>query len=171
MNLWGGNGPSDFIQTNSWLVPKKLIEKAGGWRNYRCPDDDGEFFSRVILASGGIVYVPGVTNFYRRENNPHKLSANPQKKYIQNTLLTIDLKYKYLSAYANPLVKKAFAKQYLDFAVANFPQNRLHAAIAYRKFKAMNMQADLPLLGGTLVELIKKIFGWKTARMIKHVFR
>ncbi|MFN9113309.1 MAG: glycosyltransferase family 2 protein, partial [Bacteroidota bacterium] len=54
INLWGGYGRRNFIQTNSWLIPRNLIERAGGWRPYRCPDDDGEFFSRILLASSGI---------------------------------------------------------------------------------------------------------------------
>jgi glycosyltransferase involved in cell wall biosynthesis len=169
LNLWGANGESEFIQTNCWLVPRHLIEKTGGWRNYRCPDDDGEFFTRIVLASRGIVYVPGITNYYRREITKNKLSANPQKKYVQNTLLTIDLKYSYIKNKGQTeLVNKTFAKQYLDFGVERYPQYKTLSAIALRRFQQMNQRAKLPLLGGKMIELIKNIFGWRLARLIKH---
>lgn len=169
LNLWGANGESEFIQTNCWLVPRHIIDKGGGWRNYRCPDDDGEFFTRVLLAGKGIVYVPGIMNYYRRQVTKHKLSANPQKKYVQNTLLTIDLKYHYIKGRApGELLNRAFAKQYLDFGVERYPQHKRLSAIALKRFQQMNQQAKLPLLGGKLIELVKNIFGWRFARIIKY---
>lgn len=172
INLWGGNGQSNFIQTNCWLIPRSVITKAGGWRNYRCPDDDGEFFARVLLASEGIIYVPEVMNFYRRINTINKLSANSSSKYIHNVLLTIDLKYSYLKAATNNKgIDYAIAKQYLDFAVHQFPQHKIFSKIAYKRFKQLKQDVDLPVLGGKIIELIKSILGWKLARIIKHTFR
>lgn len=173
VNLWGGNnGKSNFIQTNCWLIPRTLIDEAGGWRPYRCPDDDGEFFARVLLASKGIIYVPGVMNYYRRENTEHKLSSNSKNKYVQNTLLTIDLKYKYLEEkYNDEKLDKAFAKQYLDFAVHQYPQQKILSQLAMRKYLKIGQRATLPLLGGRTIEIIKKLFGWRVARIIKYRIR
>ncbi len=172
IDLLGAKGESNFIQTNCWLIPRPLIEKAGGWRAYRCPDDDGEFFSRIILASEGIVHVPGITNYYRRDKRANKLSAHPGNKYLQNVLLTIDLKYGYLkSRVEDDLLRKAFAKQYLDYAINHYPQCKKLSAIAYRRFKTMNRKAELPLLGGRMIEAIKNILGWKAARLLKYYCR
>lgn len=172
LDLLGAKGESNFIQTNCWLIPRQLITKAGDWRAYRCPDDDGEFFSRVILASAGIVHVPGIFNYYRRDKRANKLSSHPGNKYLQNVLLTIDLKYGYLKNRVNePALQKAFAKQYLDFAIYNYPQCKKLSAIAYRRFKQMKAKAELPLLGGRIIEAIKNILGWRIARLIKYYFR
>ena len=171
INLLGVKGESNFIQTNCWLIPRSIIDKSGGWRNYRCPDDDGEFFTRVLLASDGIVYVPGVMNYYRRAATEHKLSSNAKKKYVQNTLLTIDLKYKYLKGRtSDEKVCKAFARQYLDFAVYNYYKHRILSKIALRRYRQMRQTATPPLLRGNLIEILKKIFGWKTALFIKSYF-
>lgn len=170
INLLGGNGTgSNFIQTNCWLVPRAIIEKSGLWRNYRCPDDDGEFFTRVLLASEGVVYVPNILNYYRRQNNKHKLSTNSNNKYVQNTLLTIDLKYKYLKAKnSSAELERAFAKQYLDFAVYNYPQNTLYSNIAFKRYELFNQKVDLPLLGGKWIEMTKRVFNWRLTRLLKH---
>ena len=171
INLLGSKGESNFIQTNCWLVPRAILNKSGRWRNYRCPDDDGEFFSRVLLASEGIVYVPGVMNYYRRADTEHKLSANSNKKYLQNTLLTIDLKYRYLKEKTNDKkIQKAFARQYFEFAVYNYYNHRILSKIALKRYGQMNETVKPPLLGGKMVEIVKKIFGWKTALLIKSAF-
>lgn len=172
IDLLGAKGESNFIQTNCWLVPRAIIEKSGGWRSYRCPDDDGEFFSRVLLASEGVVYVPGVLNYYRRDKRDNKLSSNSNSKHVQNTLLTIDLKYDYLKNRVDTAkLQKAFAKQYLDFAIYNYPQHKKLSRIAIKRYKAMDKTAELPLLGGRLIESIKNILGWRAAQFIKFHFR
>ncbi|WP_121357026.1 glycosyltransferase family 2 protein [Flavisolibacter nicotianae] len=172
VNLWGGNGPSNFIQTNSWLVPKTLVEKAGGWRPYRCPDDDGEFFARMILASEGIIYTPGVYNYYRMEDGANQLSSNRSHKYLMNTLLTIDLKHDYLQKKGgHEGVKKAMAKQYLDFAVYHYPSHPVLSKLALKRYRQLAVKAQPPLLGGRLIEIMKQIFGWRAARLFRYFLR
>jgi glycosyltransferase involved in cell wall biosynthesis len=170
VNLWGGFGDLNFIQTNSWLVPKKLITTAGKWRNYRCPDDDGEFFSRVILASEGIVYVPSVYNYYNISSiETTHLSNNQTNKYLQNILLTIDLKYQYVLAKGNhPNLSNAIASQYYRFAVDVYPFNKLLYKLAYKKFKRFNVSPPDLILGGKIIQIIKALFGWRVARTIKY---
>ena len=173
VNLWGGNGEMNFIQTNSWLVPMSIIDKVGMWRNYRCPDDDGEFFARVILASSGIVYTPGVYNYYHIEpNGRNQLSKNKNKKHLQNTLLTIDLKHKYLSFKGEtPTIRKAIAAQYLRFAVDNFPAQLKLSKIAFKRYRDLNVNVNVPKLGGWMIELLKNLFGWRVARFIRFYTR
>jgi glycosyltransferase involved in cell wall biosynthesis len=173
INLWGGKGHMNFIQTNCWLVPKQIIAQAGGWRAYRCPDDDGEFFARVLLASEGIVYVPGVYNYYHIEpGGAGQLSRSKNKTYLQNSLLTIDLKHQYLLKKGfHPLINKAIASQYLRFAVDMYPAQRILSAIAYRRYQQIDTQITLPVLGGKLIELIKHFFGWRSARLFRYYLR
>lgn len=172
LNLWGADGESNFIQTNCWLVPRKLIEKAGKWRPYRCPDDDGEFFTRMILASEGIIHVPGTCNFFHVGAGANQLSGNSSRRYLKNTLLTIDLKHQYLlSKGGHPRLNAALAKQYLDFAVYNYPAQKQLSALAMRRYHKLKEKAVLPLLGGKLVEWLKTLIGWRTVRFLQYHIR
>ena len=173
IHLWGGKGQMNFIQTNCWLVPKQIIEQAGGWRAYRCPDDDGEFFARVLLASEGIVYVPGVYNYYHiTPGGVNQLSKSKNKKYLQNTLLTIDLKHQFLLKKGmHPFINKAIASQYLRFAVDQFPEQKMLSAIAYRRYRSLGENVQVPVLGGRMIEFVKKIFGWRVARLTRYYLR
>lgn len=173
VNLWGGKGCMNFIQTNCWLTPRSVIEKAGPWRNYRCPDDDGEFFARVLLASRGIVYVPGVYNYYHiTPGGQNQLSRSKNRKYLQNTLLTIDLKHRYLLEKCNhPLINKAIAAQYLRFAVDMYPSQKVLSAIALKRYRSLGEKAETPVLGGIIIEWLKKLAGWKMARLVRYYLR
>jgi glycosyltransferase involved in cell wall biosynthesis len=172
VNLWGAKGKSNFIQTNCWLVPRSLINKAGAWRPYRCPDDDGEFFTRMILASEGIVHVPDVYNFFRVGKGANQLSGNRSRGYLKNTLLTIDLKHRYLlQKGGHPKLNTALAKQYLDFAVYNYPAQQQLSALAMRRYRKLKEKAEVPLLGGKLVEGLKDLFGWRTVRFLQYHLR
>jgi glycosyltransferase involved in cell wall biosynthesis len=173
IRLWGGYGKVNFVQTNCWLVPKTVIDKAGSWRAYRCPDDDGEFFARVLLASKGIVYVPDVYNFYHiSPGGVNQLSRSTNPKYLMNTLLTIDLKHKYLLAYGpHPRLNRAMAAQYYRYAVDTYPRWPVISAIAWRRFKTLGEKPPRIVLGGRFVQFISQVFGWRVARLLKHYIR
>lgn len=172
LNLWGANGQSNFIQTNCWLTPRSVINKSGYWRAYRCPDDDGEFFTRVLLSSNGIIYTPGVYNYYRREFSGNKLSTSSQRKYLQNVLLTIDLKFSYLKNRSpEDELNRAFARQYLNFAVYHYPAHRILTSIALRRYKSFGIQVKPPRLGNAVVEMFKTLFGWKFVRLVIYYFK
>jgi glycosyltransferase involved in cell wall biosynthesis len=169
INLWGGYDKLNFIQTNCWLIPSDLIKNVGGWRNYRCPDDDGEFFARVVLSSQGIIAVPEVLNYYfMSEDDLHHLSRQSNYNAIKNNLLTIDLKMKYLKNKGNhELLHKAISSQYYVFAVTNYPKHLVLSAIAYRRFLALSCQPPRVLFGGRVIQVIYELFGWRIARIVK----
>lgn len=173
INLWGGNGKMNFIQTNCWLIPREVQERAGIWRSYRCPDDDGEFFARVLLASDGIVYTPGVYNYYHiTPGGLNQLSRSKNVKYLMNTLLSIDLKYNYLRKFDNhPLLNRAIAAQYYRFAIDMYPESIVLSAIAWRRFINLKEHPPEVILGGRLIQFIYHLFGWRVARFIRFYLR
>lgn len=58
-----------YLQPSVWLQSRKLADLAGPWWNLRSPDDDGEYFCRVVAASRGIRFVPGIRTYWRVGNN------------------------------------------------------------------------------------------------------
>jgi glycosyltransferase involved in cell wall biosynthesis len=53
------------MQTATWLVSRELSEAAGPWNTKLLGDDDGEYFCRVLMQSGGVRFVPGAKVYYR----------------------------------------------------------------------------------------------------------
>jgi glycosyltransferase involved in cell wall biosynthesis len=56
-----------MVQTSQWVLPRALVRKAGIWSTYKSPNDDGEFFARMVWSSAGIRYVPNASVYYRLE--------------------------------------------------------------------------------------------------------
>ena len=54
-----------YFQPSCWLVSRKLSDLAGPWWELRSPDDDGEYFCRVVAASEGIRFVEEAKCFWR----------------------------------------------------------------------------------------------------------
>jgi GT2 family glycosyltransferase len=54
-----------YMQTSTWLVSRELADAAGAWDTRLALDDDGEYFSRVVLASEGVDFVAPAKVFYR----------------------------------------------------------------------------------------------------------
>jgi glycosyltransferase involved in cell wall biosynthesis len=61
-------GENACFQTDAWLVSRQLTEMAGPWTDFDSPDDDGEYFSRIVMKSAGVRFVPGAKSYYRIGN-------------------------------------------------------------------------------------------------------
>src|SRR5690242_6168178 len=73
--LWRDSAPIDwlvdrfqehlYMSPACWLMSRTLAKKTGPWDERLSLDDDGEFFTRAALASGGIKFVADGWSFYR----------------------------------------------------------------------------------------------------------
>lgn len=54
-----------MMPPHAWLTPAALIRAAGPWNESLLQNQDGDFFSRVLLASGGVRFCPGALSHYR----------------------------------------------------------------------------------------------------------
>ena len=54
-----------YMQTATWLVGREVTQAAGPWDTRLLGDDDGEYFSRVLLVSDGTRFVPESKVYYR----------------------------------------------------------------------------------------------------------
>ena len=69
-----------FIPTLSWLTKKELIIKAGYWNPSFCPNDDGEFFSRVIFWSQNVIPIKEKLAYYRVSSDETLSKLNSASK-------------------------------------------------------------------------------------------
>jgi len=73
----------EFFPSSVYLIPKEILKFSGKWDESLTNNDDGEFFTRVLLNSTGIVFTDLSSVFYREEKGVkiQKLSAfNDEKK-------------------------------------------------------------------------------------------
>lgn len=68
-------------------------------------------------------------------------------------------------------MNKAMAIQYLRFAADNYPAQKILSSIAYKRYQSLNEKVPFPILGGRVIEGVKKIAGWKAARLLRFYTR
>lgn len=54
-----------YLPSHAFLIPESLIKKSGRWKEFLSVNDDGEFFSRVILNSSEIIHCKNTYVLYR----------------------------------------------------------------------------------------------------------
>lgn len=169
-NLWGGfSEHGSMIALHAWLTPRSIINKTDSWNEALTLDDDGEYFSRIVLNSNGIIKTDGIS-YYRKHASHMSVSAGNNKQAFQSALLSALLKKEHLLKYTNTYeAKLAIYKQLINVAVAVYPTNPEIYQRALRELPKINT-AYHPPLGGRLTMLLESIFGWRFVKYLKFVF-
>ena len=173
LKLYGGSliEPTygGMITIHAWLTSKKIIEKAGHWNEQITLDDDGEFFCRVLLASGGTRYSPNAINYYRKFKGNKNLSSRKDRKAVESQFLSTTLKKRHLLSLTTSLqAKKAIASQFLEIAISTYPEfkeisKKAEAEAFMLKGSKMNYYTHTPFY-----TVVTKLFGWKISAVISH---
>ena len=73
-----------------WLVSRELTGAAGPWNPERSPDDDGEYFCRVVAASELVRFVPEARSYYRQWNAT-SLSRSSSTQALRSRVKSLEL--------------------------------------------------------------------------------
>jgi len=166
--LYGGDGERWMVSTNAWLTPKAICDKIGPWDESLLLDQDGEYFARAVLASKGIRATGGL-NYYRRFVFGGNISAKANKREnLESAIHALDCKAKYLGEYTNSdRYKKAMSTLWQEIAINAYPKFMDLTKKCEGKVKETGKKPDIPILGGTIIEITKKLFGWKAAKSLR----
>jgi glycosyltransferase involved in cell wall biosynthesis len=86
-----------MYQCGMFLIPRPLLERAGGWDERLSLIDDFEFFTRLALASNGLVFTPDAQLFYR-SGLPGSLSGHKSRRAWESAILSTSLAVEQLLA-------------------------------------------------------------------------
>ena len=111
MSLGGGG----MMQTAAWLTPRSVIDDAGPWDESLSLHDDGEFFSRVLLCSDHIEFVPDAIVYYR--SRADSLSRRRSRSAIESAYRVCVARDQMLRAVRDDSSsRQSVATQYAQFA-------------------------------------------------------
>jgi glycosyltransferase involved in cell wall biosynthesis len=172
--LWCDLKPIDWLlrkmgqnlqmQTDNWLVSRELTTAAGPWDTRLWRDNDGEYFSRVILASDGVKFVPAAKSYYRRSGFTSISYIGGSSKKLESLFLSMTLHMHYLRSLEDSDRTRQACLKYIETWLAEFYPFRPDIV---EELKRMTTE-----LGGQFVEpqlswkynWLLKLGGWKTAR-------
>jgi glycosyltransferase involved in cell wall biosynthesis len=157
-----------------WLVSRRLTEAAGPWDTTLLYDDDGEYFSRVLLASDGVRFVPEAKVYYRF-SGPGSFGYLGNSEMKRNSMWrSIQRHIEYVRTLEDSRRTRFACVKYLQRYVTEFYPNRPDV-VKQARVMARHLGGRLtpprlfwriPLLGETQVPYswIKAAFGWRAAK-------
>lgn len=105
----------EMLTCSSYLVPRKLVEIVGGWDERVLKNQDGEFFSRVLMAADK-VYHTANAKFYYRTGEYLSVSKASSKEKVASMLDTfISYRKNALVIEDSERVRKALAVNFTLF--------------------------------------------------------
>jgi glycosyltransferase involved in cell wall biosynthesis len=160
---WEGGG---MMHPAAWLVPRKIADEAGPWNEMLSLDDDGEYFSRVILRSEGVLFVSEAKSYYRTHSGT-RLSGSVGTKAAHSSFSSCELKERHLLAREDsPRTRHALAGNYCRYAWEQFDAAPDLVEQAIARWQALDPGVKPPR-GGRMYNLLSGVVGWKTARRLQ----
>lgn len=156
----------------AWLVPHDVAEKAGPWDESLSLNDDGEYFSRVLLASSGIAFCPdaGARSYYR-SGLGDSLSQRRSDRARRSQFRSIELITEHLrAAEDSPRTRHACARAYVRFIHDFFPSP---SELIHQAEDRANALGGLALTAppmGAKTAALARVVGWKNVRRLKYLF-
>ena len=167
-------GPDTMAHPSGWLVPRQLIEKAGGWNEaleYN-PIDDAEFFARMVSVCTALrKSEPAVTYVRRYRKNEHvSLSCANEPRYIWTRLYAYDAIARILleKSGGDPRVKRAMANRFKQAAYTYYPTLKEMAAYALERVEALGGTDYEPWINSRRWRFLRRTFGWRIARILSY---
>ena len=164
---WNGEGMS---QTACWLTPRSLLEKAGKWNELlsRNPNDDGEFFCRVLATGNSIAFVDDTLVYYRKPSTPNvsfvkdsQQARSLLKSYIEceNTIFQKEKSARTIVAAAQNYYR--FIYQYQQ----SYPEV---CELAWHRLSQLNYPRPMSL-GSKSFRLLMRCIGFKNTTLLRSL--
>ena len=172
--LWCDLSPSEwflrymenniYMQTATWLVSREVTESAGPWDTRLLGDDDGEYFSRVLLASDGTRFVGDAKVYYRMSGSSSLSYIGSSDKKKDAQWLSMKLHIEYLRSLDDSRRARAACVTYLqNWMTFFYPERRDIFEQASELARELGGQIIAPRLSWKYSP-IQSIFGWRLAR-------
>jgi glycosyltransferase involved in cell wall biosynthesis len=154
----------------TWLVSRELTEAAGPWDTRLSLDDDGEYFSRAILASDAIRFVPEAKVFYRASGWGSLSTMDESEKKLMSKFLSMELHVAYLCSLEDSNRVRAACLKYLQRRFLRFYPERVALVQQLQQMAAsLGGQLGIPQFPRKY-SWIQKLFGWGAARTARRSY-
>ena len=155
-----------------WLIPRDILEKAGGWDERLTITNDLEFSTRLILESEGIGFAKDAIHYYRK-GSPNAMTAVMTINLPEATATSVvtglnkacDLM---LKAEDSPRMRLLFANLFQKWIYMFYPKHKAYVKQFETKVKELG-GSKRPPKGGRLYNALVVVFPWKMVTRIQSM--
>ena len=160
-------GQNAMMHPAAWLTPRALAERAGPWDESLSLDDDGEYFTRVVLAAREVRCCREAVSYYR-SGLPGSLSGTKSERAWASAFRSLELSSARLLARADtPRTRQACAAAFQRFIFESYPRAAECRGRAAARVKALG-GSDLPPPGGPKFRWARRFLGWRLAKRLQQ---
>lgn len=154
----------------AWLTPRSVASAAGPWKNDLNLDDDGEYFTRIVLAAEQVLFCADAVSYYR-SHLPGSLSGARHTAAWRSSFRVCALSTNALLSKENsPRSRQACALYWLRFAFAAYPEGGSLVDEALTHAHSLDPSVRRPPAGPTF-EVAAGLLGWKWAKRLRTSLR
>jgi glycosyltransferase involved in cell wall biosynthesis len=165
IDLFGPDGPFSMVPPGCWLTPRALVEEAGLWDELPTPDDDGDFFARVLIGSAGIRRSETGAFYYRKHPDSKNLGSLITEEMLWGALRSTERKAQALLAKSEtPGAKRAVANLFMNRAEASYPFYPEITAMAINRAEDLGGASYFSPFGSWRGKLLSRLIGWKLTK-------
>jgi len=153
-----------MIHPSAWLVPRSVTDRVGPWDESLSLNDDGEYFSRVALASTGITFCPDIgAKSYYRSGIPGSLSGRKGTAAARSLFRSLELvTTRLLEAEDTERTRRASASYWRRFVFDTYPASPALCERAASEVNRLGEPLGAPVLSGKM-GILARFIGWKAA--------
>ena len=156
-----------WMQPSAWLTHRSLIEAAGPWNEQISLHDDGEFFSRVLVQSSGVVFCCASKSFYRKGIADSLSSIRSEKATRSHLAVCQAYEALVLARRDDAVTRQACANNYQRLIYEYYPGHATVREAAAARVLALGGSTAKPH-STPIVRLVDKVLGWRLSKQVQQ---
>ena len=160
VETWDDGEP--MYQNAMFLIPRLLLDAAGGWDESLTLINDHEFYTRLVLVSDGVRFTPGARLFYR-SGIAGSISKRKNRAACESAKRSVLLSAEHLlKVEDSPRTRRAAARMIRSIVYSFYPAHADLADELEREVARLG-GTDLKPQGGVAFRTIAAVAGWRAA--------
>ncbi len=168
VSAWSDGG---MMAPHSWLTPAGIARAADRWDDTLLQNQDGEYFSRVLLASSGARFCDQARSYYRvtrKKSISRRTDHAARSSRLRSTCLIAE---RLLAVDDGARTRGACGNAFEELMYMTYPQfPDIHEAARSRLEEVGGSDGSQPFRG-PLFKLGVRLLGWRGARQIQRRWR
>lgn len=157
-----------MTQPGMFLIPRPLLEKAGGWDESLSLIDDFEFFARLLCHSSDVLFTPDATLYYR-SGLIGSLSGKKSRKAMESAFNSLIMGTGHLLQHrSDPEACRSCANLLQQFVFEVYPDHLDLQHLAQQRVQELG-GSNLAIPGGPRFQHLARLIGWKAARRLQKL--
>ena len=151
-----------------FLIPRKIIDKAGLWDESLSLLDDLDYFTRTILTADKVIFCKNATLYYR-SGVVNSLSGTKTRKGYESAYLSIKKATEtLLNKNAAPQMQLVCANMWRVFLFDIYP-NHPHLSLKVKNHLKSLPKSTIKFPSGGFSKLLLPLLGWRLVKILQNI--